>query len=66
MLETIRFDETNCFPIPKGKESSNRSSEESYYAMKTKLEPDHSTIDVLWGQPIKLIQAVSTSEFHEY
>ena len=26
------------------KESSNRSSEESYYTMKTKLEPVHSTI----------------------
>ena len=23
------------------------------------------TLDVLWGQPIKLIQVVSTSEFHE-
>ena len=23
-------------------------------------------LDILWGQPIKLIQAVSTSEFHEY
>ena len=23
-------------------------------------------LDVFWGQPIKLIQAVSTSEFHEY
>ena len=23
-------------------------------------------IDVLWGQPIMLIQVVSTSEFHEY
>ena len=23
-------------------------------------------IDVLWGQPIKLIQVVPTSEFHEY
>ena len=23
-------------------------------------------VDVLWGQPIKLIQVVSTSEFHEY
>ena len=23
-------------------------------------------IDVLWGQPIKLIQVVSTSEPHEY
>ena len=23
-------------------------------------------LDVLWGQPIKLIQVVSTSEFHEY
>ena len=23
-------------------------------------------IEVLWGQPIKLIQVVSTSEFHEY
>ena len=23
-------------------------------------------IDVLWGQPIKLIQVVSTLEFHEY
>ena len=22
--------------------------------------------DMLWGQPIKLIQVVSTSEFHEY
>ena len=26
----------------------------------------HSTVDVLWGQPIKQIQVVSTSEFHEY
>ena len=25
-----------------------------------------STLDVLWGQPIKLIQVFSTSEFHEY
>ena len=24
------------------------------------------TLDVLWGQPIKLIQVVSNSEFHEY
>ena len=24
------------------------------------------TVDVLWCQPIKLIQVVSTSEFHEY
>ena len=24
------------------------------------------TLDVLWCQPIKLIQVVSTSEFHEY
>ena len=24
------------------------------------------SIDVSWGQPIKLIQVVSTSEFHEY
>ena len=23
-------------------------------------------VDVLWCQPIKLIQVVSTSEFHEY
>ena len=23
-------------------------------------------VDILWGQPIKLIQVVSTSEFHEY
>ena len=23
-------------------------------------------VDVLWGQPIKLIQVVSTSKFHEY
>ena len=23
-------------------------------------------LDVRWGQPIKLIQVVSTSEFHEY
>ena len=23
-------------------------------------------LDVLWGQPIMLIQVVSTSEFHEY
>ena len=25
-----------------------------------------SLIDVIWGQPIKLIQVVSNSEFHEY
>ena len=24
------------------------------------------TLDVLWCQPMKLIQVVSTSEFHEY
>ena len=24
------------------------------------------SLDVFWGQPIKLIQVVSTSEFHEY
>ena len=35
------------------------------------LEPhpnslQYPLIDVLWGQPIKLIQVVSTSEFHEY
>ena len=23
-------------------------------------------LDILWGQPIKLIQVLSTSEFHEY
>jgi hypothetical protein len=23
-------------------------------------------LDVLWGQPIKLIQAISTSQFHDY
>ena len=23
-------------------------------------------VDVLWGQPIKLIQVVSTLQFHEY
>ena len=32
----------------------------SYLARTTYL------LDVLWGQPIKLIQVVSTSEFHEY
>ena len=26
----------------------------------------HIIIDVLWGQPIKLMQDVSTSKFHEY
>ena len=26
----------------------------------------HYLVDVLWCQPIKLIQVVSTSEFHEY
>jgi membrane associated rhomboid family serine protease len=26
----------------------------------------NSIIDVLWGQPIKFIQVVSTLEFHEY
>ena len=26
----------------------------------------YGQVDVLWGQPIKLIQVVSTSEFHEY
>ena len=26
----------------------------------------HYVLDVLWGQPIKLIQVVSASEFHEY
>ena len=25
-----------------------------------------ATVDFLWGQPLKLIQVVSTSEFHEY
>ena len=27
---------------------------------------NHITLDVLWGQLIKLIQVVSASEFHEY
>ena len=27
---------------------------------------DTYLIDVLWGQPIKLIQIVSTPEFHDY
>ena len=31
----------------------------------TFLQPWFS-LDVLWCQPIKLIQVVSTSEFHEY
>ena len=26
----------------------------------------HYLLDVLWCEPIKLIQVVSTSEFHEY
>ena len=26
----------------------------------------HYRLDVLWGKPIKLIQVVATSEFHEY
>ena len=26
----------------------------------------YALVDVLWGQPIKLIQVVSTSEFQEY
>ena len=29
-------------------------------------ESGGQVVDVLWGQPIKLIQDVSTSEFHEY
>ena len=28
--------------------------------------PGKYLVDVLWCQPIKLIQVVSTSEFHEY
>ena len=30
------------------------------------LMQNQGTVDVLWGQPIKLIQVISTSEFHEY
>ena len=30
------------------------------------MHSNTAVIDVLWGQPIKLIQVVSTSEFHEY
>ena len=30
------------------------------------VRADCYAIDVLWVQPIKLIQVVSTSEFHEY
>ena len=30
------------------------------------LDKEGSELEVLWGQPIKLIQVVSTSEFHEY
>ena len=26
----------------------------------------YNILDDLWGQPIKMIQVVSTSEFHEY
>ena len=34
----------------------------------SKISPKYggSLIDVLWCQPIKLVQVVSTSEFHEY
>ena len=39
----------------------------STYLVLKKICPSHTyLIDVLWGQPIKLIQVVSTSEFHEY
>ena len=30
------------------------------------IQASQSSLDVLWCQPIKLIQVVSTSEFHEY
>ena len=31
-----------------------------------RLKCDWYTVDVLWGQPIKLIHVVSTSAIHEY
>ena len=37
-----------------------------YQGMRSPLAHGQYIIDVLWGQPIKLIQVVSTSEFHEY
>ena len=33
---------------------------------KTQKNIGHYLLDVLWCQPIKLIQVVSTSDFHEY
>ena len=33
---------------------------------KYKRIPTYYILDVLWCQPIKLIQVISTSEFHEY
>ena len=31
-----------------------------------KVQLSERVLDVLWGQPIKLIRVVSTSEIHEY
>ena len=37
-----------------------------FFETKTCFMVNSYLLDVLWGQPIKLIQVVSTSEFHEY
>ena len=36
------------------------------YELKAQLVSKWYRVDVLWDQPIKLIQVVSTLEFHEY
>ena len=48
---------------------NNQIQDVGYLNSKSTTHSKHKgqcTVDVLWGQPIKLIQVVSTSEFHEY
>ena len=42
------------------------SRSDSFFPILMKNGQCMYVVDVLWGQPIKLIQVVSTSEFHEY
>ena len=43
----------------------NTAMKESNFCTSTSVTNTY-ILDVLWGQPIKLAQVVSTSEFHEY
>ena len=64
------FDLLRLFQVSSNHKLTHQLKFQSCYVNGGRLKfPSHcstTALDVLWGQPIKLIQVVSTSEFHEY